>query len=385
MKSRWSSRVCSVLALGCMVACGGAGPEPAASDAPEASAPLAVVEHVVTLDDNVRSRVTFSTTEVVRLETDAPIAAIAELGVDEHHYAIVDAPAPGRVVELLAHVGDRVAAGDPLVELASGDVGELRAHVTEAAANVATLEARVTRRRTLSGEQLGTTSDLEDAERELARAQAELAQARAGLAAANARGGSRTTLLVRSPIAGTVLEHHAFPGEAAAQDDALFEIADLSILWLLVHVSEGDAARLSVGDVARVTFSTLGAPPVELPLSLIGPRVDEATLSVEVRADVPNADGHLRPGMVASVILAPRAEGETLVVPSGAVQHTNDGWVVFVPRGEREMEVRRVARGRDLGGEVEIVSGLSAGEHVVLQGAFVLRALADAGDWGEAG
>jgi cobalt-zinc-cadmium efflux system membrane fusion protein len=89
--------------------------------------------------------------------------------------------------------------------------------------------------------------------------------------------------------------------------------------------------------------------------------------------------------MVASVVLAPAAEGETLVVPSGAVQHTAQGWTVFVPRGDREVEVRSVARGRDLGGEVEIVSGLSAGDHVILQGAFVLRALTDASDWSENG
>lgn len=380
--SRWSHR-CSALALVCITGCSGASSGPETSSESSAATPTAT--HVITLDDSVRARVTFSSTEVVRLQTDAPIAAIAELGVDEHRYAIVDAPAPGRVVALLAHVGEHVEVGDPLAELASGDVGEMRARVIEAEANVTTLEARVERRRALSGQQLGTTGDLEDAQRELAAAHAELAQARAGLGAANAHGGSRDTLIVRSPIAGTILEHHAFPGESAAQDDQMFEIADLATLWLLIHVSEGDATRLHEGDIARVTFPSIDDPPIELPIALVGPRVDEATLSVEVRCDVPNADERLRPGMVASVILAPHAEGETLVVPTGSVQHTSDGWVVFVPRNEREMEVRRVARGRDLGGEVEILSGLSAGDRVVLQGAFVLRALADAGDWGEAG
>lgn len=379
--SRWSF-CSSALALTCTMACGGAGgPEPTV-DTPDEPG---TVQHVVTLDDNVLSRVTFTTTDVVRLATQAPIAAIAEIGVDEHHYAIVDAPAPGRVVALLAHVGDPVAAGDPLAELASGDVGDMRAQVIEAEANVHTLETRVARRQQLSGEQLGTASDLEDAQRELAAANAELARARAGLAAANARGGSRTTLLVRSPIAGTILEHHAFPGESASQDNALFEIADLSTLWLLVHVSEGDADRLHVGDLARVTYPEITRAPVELPITMIAPRVDPSTLSVEVRCDVPNPDQQLRPGMVASVVLAPASTGETLVVPTASVQHTSLGWVVFVPRSEREMEVRPVARGRDLGGEVEIVSGVSAGDHVVLQGAFVLRALADAGEWGEAG
>jgi cobalt-zinc-cadmium efflux system membrane fusion protein len=380
--TKWSLRSAPI-AIACIVACGTAAEPDTSATEDQAAAPT--TEHVVHLDDNVMSRVTFTTTDVVHLATDAPIAAVAEVGVDEHRYAIVDAPAQGRVVALLAHVGDQVEVGSPLAELASGDVGEIRARVTEAAAHVATLETRVARRRTLSGEQLGTTGEVEDAERELASARAELTAARAGLAAANAHGGSRTALIVRSPIAGTILEHHAFPGESAAQDDHLFEIADLSSLWLIAHVSEADATQLHEGDVGRVSFPAVDAPAMELPIALVAPRVDAATLSVQVIFDLPNADRALRPGMVATVIFAPPSHGETLVVPSGSVQHTNEGWVVFVPRSEREMEVRRIARGRDLGGEVEIVSGLAAGEHVVLQGAFVLRALADAGEWGEAG
>ena len=376
-----SRSLCSALALICTCACSGAGSEAANSEPHAAEPSSAAIRHVITLTDEVRARVTFTTTEVVRLPTEAPIAAIAELGVDEHHYAIIDAPAEGRVVALLAHVGDHVTAGQPVVELASGGVGDLRAHVTEAEANAHTLETRVTRRRSLSTQQLGTSSDLEDAERELAAARAELERARAGLAAANARGSSRSSLLVRSPIDGTVIEHHAFPGESAGRDSALVQIADLRTLWLLVHVSEGDAARLNVGDIARVTFPSLGNDPIELPIALVAPRVEETTRSVEVRCDMPNLDEHLRPGMVASVVFSPPAQGETLVVPSGAVQHTSVGWCVFVPRGDHDMEVRRVARGRDLGGLVEIVDGVSVGEHVVLQGAFVLRALAEAGAW----
>ncbi|MFO0682678.1 MAG: efflux RND transporter periplasmic adaptor subunit [Sandaracinus sp.] len=382
--SRWSHWG-SALVLACTWACGGGGASGDESASGSTDEPAAAIRHVVTLDDDVRARVTFTTVPVVRLATDAPIAAMAETGVDEHHYAIVDAPAPGRVVALLAHVGDVVAAGDPLAELASGDVGERRAQVAEAEAHVHTLEARLARRQALTGEQLGTQSDVEDAERELASARAELDRSRAGLTAANARGGSRTSLLVRSPIAGTVLEHHAFPGESAAQDDALFEISDLSQLWLLAHVSEADATHLHEGDVARISFPSGAAAPLELPIALVAPRVDERTLSVEVRMDLPNPGGALRPGMIATVIFTPPSEGATLVVPSGAVQHTAIGWCVFVPQSETEMEVRPIARGRDLGGEVEILSGLSAGDQVVLQGAFVLRALADAGDWGENG
>ena len=94
-----------------------------------------------------------------------------------------------------------------------------------------------------------------------------------------------------------------------------------------------------------------------------------------VRLEVPNTDGVLRPGMSASVSMpVGEAGGQVVAVPIAAVQRVGDKWSVFVPRGPGAFEAKPVGRGRDLGGEVEILSGLAPGDEVVVDGAFLLKA-----------
>jgi cobalt-zinc-cadmium efflux system membrane fusion protein len=69
--------------------------------------------------------------------------------------------------------------------------------------------------------------------------------------------------------------------------------------------------------------------------------------------------------------------GEILSVPSASMQRLQERWIVFIPRSDTEFEMRQVGRGRDLGGEVEILTGLKSGETVVVDGAFLLKAQAE--------
>jgi cobalt-zinc-cadmium efflux system membrane fusion protein len=99
---------------------------------------------------------------------------------------------------------------------------------------------------------------------------------------------------------------------------------------------------------------------------------------VPVRIEVANDAGLLRPGMSAVVSIPLDSSGDSiLAVPTAAVQSCAAGWCVFLPRGVGLFEARPVGRGRDLGGEVEILNGLEPGETVVVEGAFLLRAEAD--------
>ena len=97
-----------------------------------------------------------------------------------------------------------------------------------------------------------------------------------------------------------------------------------------------------------------------------------------IRILVANPDGRLRPGMSASARLPiGDSTARILTVPSGALQRISDAWVVFIPKDAGHFEVREVGRGRDLEGQVEIVQGLKAGERVVVDGSFVLKAEAE--------
>ncbi len=303
------------------------------------------------------------------------VTALGELRVDEDAYAAVATPIPARVAALHAEAGERVAAGRVLVELESAELGRSRAAYETAAARAELAERTLARKRGLAAERIVSLGELEQAA-ELRGARASLAAL--GVAAAAGGGGNPSRCALRSPLAGTVLERAARRGETADPAVPLFRVADLSRLWLVVQAFERDAVRLAEGATAEVTFAALPGRAFRGLIARIGREVSPESRTVPVRIDLGNPGGVLRPGMSATAWL-PLAEthGTVVTVPAAALQRTEESWSVFIPRGSGAFEVRPVGRGRDLGGEVEILSGLAAGTEVVVNGSFLLKAEAD--------
>jgi len=135
--------------------------------------------------------------------------------------------------------------------------------------------------------------------------------------------------------------------------------------------------RVRPGSRARVAIPALPGMALIGRVAMVGSQVEVSSRTIPVRIEIANRAGVLRPGMSATVWL-PVGEGSPLIaVPVAALQRLDEKWSVFIPRAEGVFEVRNVGRGRDLGGEVEIVSGLEAGETVVVEGAFLLKAEAE--------
>jgi membrane fusion protein, heavy metal efflux system len=132
---------------------------------------------------------------------------------------------------------------------------------------------------------------------------------------------------------------------------------------------------VKTGSNASIVFPALPGRFFKGKVTLVGKQVEPESRTVPVRIEVANRDGTLRPGMSATAWLTVgQGTGKILAVPSASLQRLQERWVVFIPRGESRFEMREVGRGRDLGGEVEILSGLKAGETVVVDGAFLLKA-----------
>jgi cobalt-zinc-cadmium efflux system membrane fusion protein len=116
---------------------------------------------------------------------------------------------------------------------------------------------------------------------------------------------------------------------------------------------------------------------------MVGQHVERESRTVPIRIDVKNRDTLLRPGMSATATLPVGESGKAfLTVPVAAVQRVRNEWCVFLPKDASHFEIRRIGRGRDLGGEVEVLSGLRPGEQIVVDGAFLLKAQAESGDAG---
>jgi cobalt-zinc-cadmium efflux system membrane fusion protein len=322
-------------------------------------------------------RVTTSTVEQHRGGESSSL--LGELGVNQNAYAEVSSPLSARVVSLRAGEGQNVRAGDALATLESGELAKARADLATAEARRDLAQRALDRKRGLNAEKIVPTREVQEAENETIAAEAQVRSARSGLQAIGApdsasEGTSASTLVLRSPVTGVILERTLALGQTADPSKPLFRIGDVSTLWLTVHAFERDAVRLAKGASARITFAALPGRTYEGKVALIGQNVDVDSRTVAVRIDLPNRDRQLRPGMSATAWLPVGEQGTLLAVPAAAVQRVRDRWCVFIPKDNRTFEIRAIGRGRDIAGEVEVLSGLRAGEPIVVDGAFLLKA-----------
>jgi cobalt-zinc-cadmium efflux system membrane fusion protein len=306
------------------------------------------------------------------------VSALGELHVNEDAYAEIASPVSARVVKILARPGDTVSAGQVLVQLTSPELGQSRAELDAASARLDLARKTAERKRGLAADRLITEREKIEAEAALSEAEAAYAVAAASLRKYGA-GAGESSLAIKSPLAGTVIDRSVVMGQLADPSRTLFRVGDLSTLWLVAHVFERDAVRVPLGSHGTASFAALPGKTSDAVIRAVGREVDAASRTIAIRLDVANPDGVLRPGMSATVSL-PLAEpgaAPVVVVPAAAVQRVGSSWAVFIPRREATFEVRAIGRGRDLAGDVEVRSGLSPGEDLVIEGAFLLKAEAD--------
>jgi cobalt-zinc-cadmium efflux system membrane fusion protein len=316
------------------------------------------------------------------------VVLLGELAVDQRAYAEVGTPVAARITSLLANTGDSVRSGQPLAELTSPELARERAAYLSARARLTLAEAALERKRALAAEKIVPLREVQEAESAAGEARAELRASGAAIAAFGveppadeADDATSPTFVLRSPVAGAVIERTAVIGQMLDPATPAFRIGNLSTLWLTVHAFERDAIRIQEGVTARVAFPALPGQDFEGRVALVGGHVERESRTVPVRIDVSNNNKLLRPGMSATAALPVGASDTAiLTVPVAAVQRVRNEWCVFLPKDESHFEIRRIGRGRDLAGEVEILSGLKADEMVVVDGAFLLKAQAEKGE-----
>jgi cobalt-zinc-cadmium efflux system membrane fusion protein len=177
---------------------------------------------------------------------------------------------------------------------------------------------------------------------------------------------------VKTLIAGTVIDKHITLGEAVSREHAAFVVADLSSVWVDITVYQPHLPHVSAGQ--RVSISGgHGLPQVSGEISYVAPVVDETTRTAIARAVLPNRDGVWRPGMFITARIAIDQFEVPVAVPKTALQTFAGQDVVFV-RTEEGFVPRAVRVGRSDEDQLELVSGLAAGEPYVSQGGFTLKA-----------
>jgi Cu(I)/Ag(I) efflux system membrane fusion protein len=157
--------------------------------------------------------------------------------------------------------------------------------------------------------------------------------------------------------------------------DVLFEIADLSSVWLIAEVSEQDIGLIQRGQQANLNIVAYPDKPFAGKVAFLYPTIDSDTRTAKVRIELANPDGLLKPAMFASVELASgHASGKVLAVPESAVLDSGARQAVLVRRGEGLFEPRTVRLGMRADGYIEVVEGIREGEQVVVRANFLIDA-----------
>lgn len=304
---------------------------------------------------------------------------------DDLHVAHVFSPVTGRVTQILAHPGQRVAKGAPLLMLESPDVGAAFSDVAKAEADLSAADRELKRERELFEVRANAEKDLEQAQNAFDRARAELARARQRAELFRGYGLDQVTqqLALRSPIAGEVIARNVNPGtDLAGQYSGggaieLFTIGSIDIVWVLADVFETDMARIAPG--APVTISVVAYPGkiFEGRIDWISGSLDPTSHTVKVRCAIRNPDHELKPEMYATVNIGVQG-ADTLAIPRSAVLRVGDQTVVFVETGVTETGMLRFTRrpvrvNEAVSGDLlPVLSGIGDGDSVVVEGAVQL-------------
>ena len=347
--------------------------------------------------------ITLGEVEIRKLEEDLRVSG--RVTVNENATARVGSFTEGIVVGCCESVGSDVEKGKVLARLHSHEIHDAEASYWEARAE---LERRQTelqfaekfykRASRLYELKAGSLQKMQEAEAKFRGAETLLKIARAGVEradnhlrylgltpeelpeaadehAAEGRGAHEEAHLieVRSPVAGTIVERTVSAGAVVTPSDSLYVISDLRSLWVIAQVPEQHLSLLRSGLTVEVSVRAYPDKTFPARITYIGDALDPETRTVEVRCELNNPGRQLKTEMFATLTIHTGGSREAVVAPLEALQNVDGEEVLFVPEGRYSFRARRVRVGRHSDSVVEIVSGLQAGEKVVVAGAFRLK------------
>lgn len=184
----------------------------------------------------------------------------------------------------------------------------------------------------------------------------------------------KRNLTFYAPISGIVLEKKAVQGMRFMPGEVLYQIADLSSVWVMAEVAEQDIGLVKAGSVAQVNIAAYPDKHFAGKVDFIYPTLDTATRTVQVRVELANPNGLLKPAMFANVELAVSQGGKVLAVPVSAVIDSGTRKVVLVQLAEGHFEPRTVKLGGRSENYVEVLEGIAEGEQVVTSALFLIDA-----------
>lgn len=313
------------------------------------------------------------------------------------------APIDGKIVDVFVEPGSLVKKGQPVILIKSDAIGQIQLEFLDkyiyADSNVKQMTAQYNlsvqtykRESTLYHEGISSRAEYEVARAQMLKDKANLdslkAQRTTVIQVYAQRvalyGGSESTITnalrtkriypyitICSNKTGVVLDRKVNPGEFVNQNREMFNIADLSTIWLVGYAFEKDASHLQIGQDVVGMFEKEHGKSVKGKLSYVASMLDTDKKTLEVIADIPNADFSIKPNMYAEMVVD-IGTANVLAVPNSALQKYGDYTFAYVKIAPHKYEERKVEIGQHNDEFSEVKSGLKLGEEVVSKGGFSL-------------
>lgn len=360
---------------------------------PKATAPpqnKTSAAHQLTIPPQALEGEAFQTAVVERRAFRDEIQATASIKPDEYRLFHLSPRIEGRVIDVMAELGDAVKAGQPLALFDSIELGQMKAAFLQARTNRDVDSRSYIREKGLFEQRISSEKEYlaakGNAEKSLAAHRATYEALRLiGLSdddinkiGWSKKGKALSSFALVAPQAGTVIERNITRGELRTPKDNAFTIADLSTVWILLDIYEQHLAAVKVGNAVEITVDAYPKERFRGKIVYLGYVLNPDTRTIDARVEIANPDRRLRPGMFARAALilpSPQEDQKVLVVPQDAIQQVDEKPVAFVEERPGIYTARPLVLGRKSGNDAEVRSGLTEGERVVTQGSFYLKSI----------
>ncbi|MFA6240980.1 MAG: efflux RND transporter periplasmic adaptor subunit [Candidatus Hydrogenedentales bacterium] len=307
---------------------------------------------------------------------------LGQVSFNRNQLANVTPLVTGVVVEVHKDVGDVVQAGDTLASVQSPEIAQVTSEYLKAAAEARLASQSLSREQDLFKKEISARQDLEAAQAASAVSQSAVNESRQhllnlGLTQAEVdtavKGRAASVVPVRAPFAGTVIARTAVHGSAVEPGVALFQVADLSAMWMQLSVPESRLASVHAGAQIQARFDAYPEKSFDGTIEWIAPAIDGQSRMVQARAVIANPEGLLKDGLFGRATIAGLVKEDEVTVPASAVQDVDGRQVVFRRIEDDLYETRLVEAGPAVDGRITILAGLALEDEIVTEGSNIMK------------
>ncbi|MEY3753948.1 MAG: hypothetical protein RLY27_548 [Pseudomonadota bacterium] len=336
--------------------------------------------NIVFVNDDLRAIIQDGKVELIPFVE--VLRASGRIDFNEQHLSRIGANVTGRVSEIYANLGQQVKQGEVLAKITSTELTQSQLIYLKAKSANQLAEQAANRATILYKEDVIALAELQRRESESSSAKAEYRAANdqlrvQGMDQASIDRLAKTGLIesinhVVTSITGEIVERKINKGQVVQPADALFSVADLNTLWAISEVPESNSYLIHKGQKASLIIPSLRNQEVDGVVAHVSSTVNTQTRTVVVRMELPNKNGQMKPGMLATMLIESQPM-EKLVVPVNAVFREDNQDHVFIRQDDNRYRMIPVKLGAEGRGYRPVISGLDDGQEIAIDGAYHLN------------